>query len=60
MKSSYNQRVPLPERNLRTIEEDVLSRPRDCFLFLDLDLTDFAGMLDDLADIGPVARSDFT
>ena len=48
----------LPDGDLRAAEEDVLASPCNSVLFLDLDLADVAGMLDDFGDVCPVPSSD--
>lgn len=50
----------LPNRDLRTAQEDVLSSFRDSVLLFNLDLDNVAWMLDNLADVRLVLSPDLT
>lgn len=58
--TSEGERMVLPERDFRTAEEDVLACTGLGVLFLDLDLTNVAGMLHDFGDVCLVLAADFT
>ena len=50
--------MPLEVRDLRAAQEDVLASLSRRLLLLDLDLHDVRRVLDDLGDVGTVARAD--
>ena len=52
--------MPLEVRDLRDVDEDVLSGTSLGLLLLDLDLDDVRRVLDDLGDVGTVAGADLT
>lgn len=52
--------MPLEVRDLRATQEDVLSSTCGGLLLLDLDFHDLGRVLNDLRDISPVTRADFT
>lgn len=52
------ERVPLPKRDGRAVDHDVLARARSRFLLLDLQLDRLARVDDDLAQIRAVTRAD--
>ena len=57
---SESERVPLEVRDLRAAQENVLASASGRLLLLDLDFHDFRRMLNDLRDVCPVTRADFT
>lgn len=57
---SESERVPLEVRDFRATQEDVLSSTCGGLLLLDLDFHDLGRVLNDLRDISPVTRADFT
>ena len=52
--------MPLEVGDLRAAQEDVLAGAGNRLLLLNLDLHDVRGVLDDLGDVGAVARAHFT
>ena len=52
--------MPLEVGDLRAVEEDVLAGTSDGLLLFDLELDDIGWVLDDLRDVGAVARADLT
>lgn len=52
--------MPLEVRDLRATQEDVLSSTCCGLLLLNLDFHDLGRMLNDLRDVSPVTRADFT
>ena len=52
--------MPLEVRDLWAGEEDVLACARRRLLLLDLQFQHIRWVLDDLRDVGPVARTHFT
>ena len=57
---SESERVPLEVRDLRAAQENVLASASGRLLLLDLDFHDFRRMLNDLRNVCPVTRADFT
>ena len=51
--------MPLEVGDLGAAQEDVLASLSGRLLLLDLDLHDLRRVLDDLGDVGAVARADF-
>lgn len=52
--------MPLEVGNFRAAQEDVLAGTRGRLLLLDLNLHDVRGVLDNLGNVGAVARADLT
>ena len=57
---SESERVPVEVRDLRAAQENVLASASGRLLLLDLDFHDFRRMLNDLRNVCPVTRADFT
>lgn len=52
--------MPLPVRDVRAVEEDVISSADFDIIFFYLQFDNFGRVLNNLGDVGPVTGSDFT
>jgi len=52
--------VPLEVGYFRAADVDILTGPGSGFFFLDLELNHLGRVLDDLRNVSPVARANFT